>query len=87
VKQYLMIRGLNDVASGGLGGFSTICLVTSLLQHLPAPKQPLNLGQVLVEFFNLYGNLFDRDSVIIRLDPPSYLDKVFALPLRWVLLT
>lgn len=78
VKQYLMIRGLNDVATGGLGGFSIICLVTSLLQHLPAPKQPPNLGQVLVEFFNLYGNLFDRNAVVIRLDPPAYLDKVIT---------
>ncbi|KIX02346.1 uncharacterized protein Z518_08287 [Rhinocladiella mackenziei CBS 650.93] len=80
VKQYLMIRGLNDVSRGGLGGFSTICLVTSFLQHLPAPKHPMNLGQVLVEFFNYYGNLFDKNSVAIRLDPPTYLDKGFFAP-------
>jgi len=78
VKQYLMMRGLNDVATGGLGGFSTICLVTSLLQHLPATKQPLNLGEVLVEFFNLYGNVFDIRAIAIRMDPPAYLDKVIA---------
>ena len=78
IKQYLMIRGLNDVSTGGLGGFSTICLVTSLLQHLPMIPRPVNLGQVLLEFFNYYGNLFDKDSVVIRLDPPGYLDKVFV---------
>ncbi|EXJ69011.1 uncharacterized protein A1O5_07946 [Cladophialophora psammophila CBS 110553] len=80
VKQYLMIRGLNDVSTGGLGGFSTICLVTSLLQHLPALKQPINLGDVLLEFFNYYGNLFDKKSVIIRLDPPGYLNKTSYRP-------
>ncbi|KIY00599.1 uncharacterized protein Z520_03262 [Fonsecaea multimorphosa CBS 102226] len=80
VKQYLMIRGLNDVSTGGLGGFSTICLVTSLLQHLPATKQPINLGDVLLQFFNYYGNLFDRQSVIIRLDPPGYLHKASYRP-------
>lgn len=76
VKHFLMIRGLNDVAVGGLGGFSIICLVTSLVQHLPMATSPTNLGQVLVEFFNLYGNLLDREAVAIRLDPPGYIDKV-----------
>jgi len=76
VKQYLMIRGLNDVSIGGLGGFSIICLVTSLIQHLPPQGRLPNLGQLLLEFFNLYGNLLDRESVAIRLDPPAYLDKV-----------
>ncbi|ETI27516.1 hypothetical protein G647_09707 [Cladophialophora carrionii CBS 160.54] len=75
VKQYLMIRGLNDVSTGGLGGFSTICLVTSLLQHLPVPQRPVNVGDVLLEFFNYYGNVFDKKSTIIRLDPPAYLNK------------
>lgn len=87
VKQFLMIRGLNDVATGGLGGFSTICLVTSLLQHMPPIQQPANLGEVLLEFFNYYGNLFDRRSVIIRLDPPGYLEKVRGPSSASVLLT
>lgn len=79
IKQFLMIRGLNDVSVGGLGGFSVICLVTSLIQHFPGAGTPLNLGQVLVEFFNLYGNLIDKDTVAIRLDPPGYIDKVRIL--------
>jgi non-canonical poly(A) RNA polymerase PAPD5/7 len=87
VKQYLLIRGLNDVATGGLGGFSTICLVTSLLQHLPITQRPANVGDVLVEFFNYYGNVFDKKSTIIRLDPPAYLNKVFELRCARSLLT
>ena len=79
VKQFLMIRGMNDVAVGGLGGFSVICLVTSLVQHLPSDGTTANLGQTLVEFFNLYGNLIDKESVAIRLDPPGYVDKVCFL--------
>ncbi|RMD40293.1 hypothetical protein DV735_g4838, partial [Chaetothyriales sp. CBS 134920] len=75
IKQFLMIRGLNDVSVGGLGGFSIICLVTSLLQHMPGSGGMTNLGQLLLEFFNLYGNLFDRESVAIRMDPPGYIDK------------
>jgi non-canonical poly(A) RNA polymerase PAPD5/7 len=76
IKHFLMIRGLNDVAFGGLGGFSIICLVTSLVQHFPSTSQPPNLGLMLLEFFNLYGNLFNRHDVAIRLDPPSYISKV-----------
>lgn len=83
IKQFLMIRGLNDVANGGLGGFSTICLVTSLLQmyphqHAGCPTST-NLGELLLEFFNLYGYILDRDSVVIRLDPPGYMDKVIEI--------
>jgi non-canonical poly(A) RNA polymerase PAPD5/7 len=76
IKHFLMIRGLNDVAFGGLGGFSIICLVTSLVQHFPSTSQPPNLGLMLLEFFNLYGNLFNRHDIAIRLDPPSYISKV-----------
>lgn len=76
IKHFLMIRGLNDVAFGGLGGFSIICLVTSLVQHFPITSQPPNLGLMLLEFFNLYGNLFNRDEIAIRLDPPGYVQKV-----------
>jgi non-canonical poly(A) RNA polymerase PAPD5/7 len=76
IKHFLMMRGLNDVAFGGLGGFSIICLVTSLVQHFPSTSQPRNLGLMLMEFFNLYGNLFNRHDVAIRLDPPSYISKV-----------
>ena len=79
VKQFLMIRGLNDVSLGGLGGFSIICLVTSLLQHMPGTGAITNVGQLLVEFFNLYGYILDRDTVALRLDPPAYVDKVSQL--------
>lgn len=74
IKQFLMIRGLNDNASGGLGGFATICMVTSLVQNMPTQNQ--NLGELLVEFFNLYGNLLNVQDVGIRLDPPGYINKV-----------
>ena len=87
LKQYLMIRGLNDVSTGGLGGFSAICLVTSFLQHFPNKQHPVNLGDTLLEFFNFYGNILDQKTTILRLDPPAYLDKVFASHVASTLLT
>lgn len=76
IKQYLLIRGLNDVAFGGLGGFSTICLVTSLIQHqLPVGPIP-NLGQLLLSFFYFYGYVFNKKEIAIRLEPPGFVRKV-----------
>ncbi|KAI8399413.1 hypothetical protein J6895_01052 [Nakaseomyces glabratus] len=57
VKQFLHSRRLNNVHSGGLGGFSIICLVYSFLRMHPriitAEIDPLeNLGVLLIEFLN-----------------------------------
>jgi non-canonical poly(A) RNA polymerase PAPD5/7 len=76
VKQYLMIRGLNDVAFGGLGGFSIICLVTSLIQQQVPADQVQNLGDLLLKFFYFYGYVFNKGKLAIRLEPPGYVLKV-----------
>ena len=81
IKQFLMMRGMNEVQHGGLGGFSVTCLVTSLLQNMPRvqsgeliPEQ--NLGEILVEFLDFYGNQLDFTRTGITMDPPGYFDKV-----------
>ena len=79
IKQFLMLRGLNEVPTGGLGGFSIICLVTSLLQHLPHGHMEPNLGSMLMDFFDFYGNQFDYGYIGIRMDPPGYFDKVIEI--------
>lgn len=76
IKQHLLLRGLNEVATGGLGGLSITCLVTSLLQHLPHGHLEPNLGSVLMDFFEFYGNKLDFEKVGIRLNPPGYFNKV-----------
>lgn len=76
IKQFLLLRGLNEVATGGLGGLSITCLVTSLLQHLPHGHLEPNLGSVLMDFFDFYGNHLDYEKVGIRLNPPGYFNKV-----------
>jgi len=81
IKQFLMMRGLNEVVHGGLGGFSVTCLVTSLLQNMPrvqtgelVPEQ--NLGELLIEFLDLYGNRLDTTRTGIMMSPPGYFEKV-----------
>ncbi|KAJ5269225.1 hypothetical protein N7505_004983 [Penicillium chrysogenum] len=75
IKQFLLIRGLNEVPTGGLGGFSITCLVTSLLQHLPQGHMQPNLATILLDFFNFYGKQFSYDRLAIRMDPPGYFNK------------
>lgn len=81
IKHFLLIRGLNDVATGGLGGFSIICLVTSILQNSPRGIGEPNLGSVLIDFFEMYGSRFDAGAVGIQFDPPGYFNKVHHTPI------
>ncbi len=76
IKQFLLLRGLNEVPTGGLGGFSITCLVTSILQHMPHSNLSPNLGSVLMDFFQFYGSNFDYETVGIRMNPPGYFNKV-----------
>lgn len=81
VKHLLAMRGLNEPVNGGIGGFSVICLVVSLLQHMPqvasgtmVPEH--HLGELLMEFLDLYGNRFNWLTTGIQFDPPRYVSKV-----------
>ncbi|KAK5001191.1 hypothetical protein LTR66_000068 [Elasticomyces elasticus] len=80
IKQFLNMRALNEVFTGGLGGFSVICLVTSMMQHLPSlqagsMRSEQNYGDLLLNFLDLYGNKIDRLNVGIEMDPPGYFSK------------
>lgn len=81
VKHFLAMRGLNEVYTGGLGGFSVTCLVVSLLQNMPQVASgnliaEHHLGEVLMEFLDLYGNLLNLSTTAIRVDQPGYIEKV-----------
>lgn len=81
IKQFLVMRGLNEPVNGGIGGFTVICLVVSMLQLMPQVQSrnmipEHHLGEILMEFFDLYGNRFNYEEVAIRLSPPGYVPKV-----------
>jgi non-canonical poly(A) RNA polymerase PAPD5/7 len=81
IKQFLAMRGLNEPVNGGIGGFSVTCLVVSLLQLLPQVQSgnmipEHHLGEILMEFLDLYGNEFNATTTAIQFDPPSYVPKV-----------
>ncbi|KAL1843112.1 hypothetical protein VTJ49DRAFT_3059 [Mycothermus thermophilus] len=80
IKHFLMMRGLNEPVNGGIGGFSVICLVVSMLQMMPEVQSGNldtrhHLGQLLLRFFDLYGNKFNYKRVAISLDPPRWIAK------------
>ena len=82
IKHFLLMRGLNEPVNGGIGGFSVICLVVSLLQQLPEVQSqtiaPENeLGHILLNFFDFYGKRFAYEHLAISLvDPVGYISKV-----------
>lgn len=81
VKQLLAMHGLNEVYTGGIGGFTIICLVVSMMQLMPelqsgSMNQQMHYGDLLLNFLDLYGNKFDFQRTGITLDPPGYFDKI-----------
>ncbi|KAK0707711.1 hypothetical protein B0H67DRAFT_602982 [Lasiosphaeris hirsuta] len=80
VKHLLAMRGLNEPVNGGIGGFSVICLVVSMLQHMPQVQSRTmypthHLGDLLMHFLDLYGNRFKYSTTAICLNPPKYIPK------------
>lgn len=85
IKQFLLMRGLNEPVNGGIGGFSIICMVVSMLQMMPPVQSgnmvpEHNLGSLLMHFFDLYGNRFDYRTTALRMNPPGYVNKVRSPP-------
>lgn len=78
LKAFLKSRDLNETYHGGVGSFLLTMLVTSYLQrqYKIGGTDKIDLGRHLVEFFNLYGNVFNYDQVGISIRKEgSYFSK------------
>ncbi|CAH8627207.1 unnamed protein product [Schistosoma intercalatum] len=70
LKQFLLQRSLNEVWTGGLSSYALILMCVSFLQHTLRPEvsiDDVNLGILLVEFFELYGRHFNYRNTAIRI--------------------
>ncbi|XP_067914883.1 terminal nucleotidyltransferase 4A isoform X3 [Heterodontus francisci] len=70
LKQFLLQRDLNEVFTGGISSYSLILMAISFLQLHPridARRPSVNLGILLVEFFELYGRHFNYLKTGIRI--------------------
>lgn len=76
IRQFLKRRALSDVANGGLGGYATICMAYSRLMQwklhlrpgLDSEKLLNNIGLLLIDFFDFYGNEFDNQNLVVRVN-------------------
>jgi non-canonical poly(A) RNA polymerase PAPD5/7 len=71
LKQFLAMHGLNEVHTGGIGGYSIICLIVSYLQH---HSKPDNLGECFIGFLEYYAN-FDLSRKRIQMNPAAVVEK------------
>jgi hypothetical protein len=81
MKQFLVMHGLNEVHTGGIGGYSIICLIVSYIQHSPKPD---NLGECFLGFLKYYGD-FDLSRKRIQMHPPAIVEKVCSCPTSLIL--
>ncbi|ORZ22500.1 hypothetical protein BCR42DRAFT_473398 [Absidia repens] len=68
VKHMVALRKLNEVFTGGIGGFGLVCLVISFLQMHPKVATRMiepekHTGVLLLDFLQLYGINFSIGSV------------------------
>ncbi|XP_061807050.1 terminal nucleotidyltransferase 4A-like isoform X1 [Nerophis lumbriciformis] len=78
LKQFLLQRDLNEVFTGGISSYSLILMAISFLQLHPridTRRSNINLGILLIEFFELYGRDFNYMKTGIRVNNAAYLSK------------
>ncbi|XP_070823271.1 terminal nucleotidyltransferase 4A-like isoform X1 [Chaetodon trifascialis] len=79
LKQFLLQRDLNEVFTGGISSYSLILMAISFLQLHPridTQRTNINLGILLIEFFELYGRDFNYMKTGIRVkNGGAYLSK------------
>ncbi|XP_017284193.1 terminal nucleotidyltransferase 4B [Kryptolebias marmoratus] len=79
LKQFLLQRDLNEVFTGGIGSYSLFLMAVSFLQlhyreDVSIPN--INIGVLLIEFFELYGRNFNYLKTGIRIkDGGCYVAK------------
>ncbi|CAE6397569.1 unnamed protein product [Rhizoctonia solani] len=71
-KAFLSQREMNEVYNGGLGSYSVVCMVLSFLQLHPKIRNAeidpsKNLGILLLELFQYYGDYFHYERAGISL--------------------
>lgn len=69
LKQFLLLRDLNEVFTGGISSYSLILMCISFLQLHPRGiyHDTTNLGVLLLEFFELYGQSFNYINIGISI--------------------
>ena len=76
LKQFLLLRDLNEPCKGGIGSYCLLLMVVSFLQMREPSYVAPNLGTLLIEFFALYGVHFNYHRTGLRINNGGeYVDK------------
>lgn len=80
LKYFISERGLDEPFTGGLGSYALSLMVISFLQNHPSNNMEnpskTNLGQLLIEFFGLYGKSFNYFYTGISVKDGNYYNKM-----------
>nr|CAG8445277.1 4059_t:CDS:10 [Entrophospora candida] len=87
LKYFLKHHNLDDPSNGGMGGYTLFCMILNFLQLHPRIADGTlkidsndNLGVLLIEFFELYGNQFNyKDLAITIRNGGSYCRKYYQI--------
>ncbi|RKP20514.1 Nucleotidyltransferase, partial [Rozella allomycis CSF55] len=83
LKQFLSIRKLNEVFTGGLGSYATMLMVVHFLKLHPMLQMGLineeeNVGVLFLEFLELYGKKLNYEKVGLSLLHLNYYNRKTA---------
>lgn len=68
LKAFLQQRELNEVYTGGVGSYAMVVMLIAHLRTHPATGEEVNLGVLLLDFFELFGRLLNAEAVGISCD-------------------
>lgn len=82
LKYYMQCRDLQEPYTGGIGSYALTLMLISFLQqqaHYENGKPETNLGYLLIDFFDFYGNAFNYYTTAISVNSGGgYFNKMNA---------
>lgn len=82
LKQYLKVCQYNDPYFGGISSYALFLMIVSYMQSQKVPKELhlVNLGKLLINFFQFYGDFQHMHYGIYTCLPGKMPDKPSQFP-------
>lgn len=63
IKKLLSCKGLNSPYQGGLSSYAVVIMIVAYMNFFSIQNAWVNISQLLMHFFDFYGNKFDENKV------------------------
>ena len=63
IKKLLSCKGLNSPYQGGLSSYAVVIMIVAYMNFFSIQNAWVNISQLLINFFDFYGNKFDENKV------------------------